>query len=131
MALNEYKNLLDYLLGEWGELVRDRVIFELNITLSRIQSSPEQFLVFLKRKKIRRFVASHQTSIYFKVNKNDIEIYAVFDNRRNPKILLKRPPANTNGLFNILNPSSTMTSHFDLNLNAAWQFKLHQRVNSL
>lgn len=63
----------------------NRVKSEFTQAVSRIQSSPEQFPIFLKRKNIRRCVASPQTSIYFKVNKNDIEIYAVFDNRRNPK----------------------------------------------
>jgi len=84
-ALNEYKNLLDYILGEWGERIRDRVVSEFNDSLSRIQNSPEQFPIFLKRKNIRRCVASPQTSIYFKVHKDDIEILAVFDNRQNPK----------------------------------------------
>jgi len=86
-ALQEYKDLLDYISDEWGETIMNRVKSEFAQTLSRIQSSPEQFPIFLKRKKIRRCVASPQTSIYFKANKNDIEIYAVFDNRRNPKKL--------------------------------------------
>jgi plasmid stabilization system protein ParE len=86
-ALQEYKDLLDYIADEWGETIMDRVKSEFTQTLSRIQNSPEQFSVFLKRKNIRRCIASPQTSIYFKINKNDIEIYAVFDNRRNPKKL--------------------------------------------
>jgi hypothetical protein len=80
-----YKNLLDYLLEEWGDEIITRVISEIDQTLSRIQSSPEQFPVFLKRKRIRRCVASPQTSIYFKINRNAIELYSFFDNRQNPK----------------------------------------------
>jgi plasmid stabilization system protein ParE len=86
-ALQEYKDLLDYISGEWGEAIMNRVKSEFAQTLTRIQVSPEQFPVFLKKRKIRRCVASPQTSIYFKINKQDIEIYAVFDNRRKPKTL--------------------------------------------
>ncbi|MDB5130707.1 MAG: hypothetical protein JWR02_456 [Mucilaginibacter sp.] len=84
-ALKEYKDLLDYLLEEWGEDIKIRVNSELFQSLVRIQSSPEQFPVILKKKRIRRCVASSQTSIYFKKNGNAIELYSFFDNRQNPK----------------------------------------------
>ena len=86
-ARNEYLKLQEYLFSEWGEEIAQRVTDEIDKTIIRIQKSPEHFPVFLKRKKVRRCVASPQTSIYFKINKNDVEIYAVFDNRRNPKKL--------------------------------------------
>jgi len=86
-ALQEYKGLLDYISSEWGDVIMNRVKLEFSQTLSRIPASPEQFPIFLKKKKIRRCVASPQTSIYFKINKQNVEIYAIFDNRRNPKKL--------------------------------------------
>ena len=84
-ALKEYKNLMNYLLEEWGEKIRDRVISELDKSLTRIQHSPEQFPFFSKRKGVRRCVASPQTSTYFKKTKEHIEIYSFFDNRQDPK----------------------------------------------
>ena len=84
-AILEYKKLMDYLLAEWGEKIRDRVNSELDQSLLRIQKSPEQFPVFSKKKRVRRCVASPQTSIFFKVDKDFIEIYSFFDNRQNPK----------------------------------------------
>ncbi|HAL81491.1 MAG TPA: hypothetical protein DCO83_04025 [Mucilaginibacter sp.] len=84
-AIEEYDKLLDYLYEEWSEEIAKRVIVEINHTVSRIQSSPEQFPVFLKKKQVRRCVASPQTSIFFKIKKDYIEISSVFDNRQNPK----------------------------------------------
>lgn len=84
-ALKEYDQLLDYLIEEWGKEITIRVSLEIDQTISRIQNSPENFPVFLKSKKIRRCVASPQTSIYFKVNKNIVEIISLFDNRQDPR----------------------------------------------
>jgi len=84
-ALEEYDKLQDYLYEEWGDEITQRVILEIAQTIHRIQNSPEHFPIFLKRKKIRRCVASPQTSIFFKVNHDVVEILAMFDNRQNTK----------------------------------------------
>ena len=83
-ALNEYENLVDYLYGEFGETVTLRVIAELNQSVARIQQNPEQFPFYIKSKHIRRCVASPQTSIYFKVNKDIIALLSLFNNKQNP-----------------------------------------------
>jgi plasmid stabilization system protein ParE len=84
-AMREYEKLQAYLLREWGTVVADRVDDEIERTIFRIKNHPEQFPVFIKAKKIRRCVASPQTSIFFKADKDAIEIVSVFDNRQNPK----------------------------------------------
>ncbi|HEY2583554.1 MAG TPA: type II toxin-antitoxin system RelE/ParE family toxin [Mucilaginibacter sp.] len=84
-ASEEYEKLVKYLLGEWGREVAIRISIEIDQTIIRIQNSPEQFPVFRKTKKIHRCVFSPQTSIYFRINKNAIEILSIFDNRQNPK----------------------------------------------
>lgn len=76
-ALVEYAKLQEYLYEEWSEEIAQTVV--------RIENSPEHFPLFIKRKKIRRCVASPQTSVFFNVNKNVIEIMSIFDNRQNPK----------------------------------------------
>ena len=85
-ASEEYNSLVIYLYGEWGERITEQVIKEIDQTIVRIKNSPGQFPIFRKGKKIRRCVASPQTSIYFRVNKDRIEILSVFDNRRNPRM---------------------------------------------
>ena len=84
-ATEEYNQLVIYLYSEWGETITTKVIQEIDHTIVRIKNSPEQFPVFRKERNIRRCVASPQTSIYFRVNKDVIEIMSVFDNRQNPK----------------------------------------------
>ena len=63
-ALEEYDKLQEYLYEEWGEEIAQRVIKEIAQTVFRIQNSPEHFPVFFKSRKIRRCVASPQTSIF-------------------------------------------------------------------
>jgi plasmid stabilization system protein ParE len=86
-ALYEYDKLVSYLFNEWGENIAGRVINEINQTIVRIAKSPEQFPVFIKKKELRRCVASPQASIFFYVKNNVIEILSIFDNRQNPRKL--------------------------------------------
>jgi plasmid stabilization system protein ParE len=84
-AIEEYDKLVDYLYEEWGEEITQRVITEIDQTLLRIKKSPKLFPIFIKSRKVRRCVASLQTSIFFKIKPDWIEISSVFDNRQNPK----------------------------------------------
>jgi len=86
-AIEEYDKLLVYLYSKWGEEITLRVILDVEKNIIRIQNSPEQFPVFQKRHNVRRCVMSPQTSIFFKVKKDYIEISALFDNRQNPRKL--------------------------------------------
>ena len=73
----EYETLLDYLWDELDEAIK------------RIIANPEHFQVVIKRKTVRRCLFSPQISIYFRINKDIIEIISLFDNRQNPKKLKK------------------------------------------
>jgi plasmid stabilization system protein ParE len=86
-AADDYEKLVDYLLEEWGLKIAIKVTREINQTITHIKNSPEHFPILLKKKKIRRCVASPQTSIYFKVDNGIVEILTLFDNRQNPKKL--------------------------------------------
>jgi plasmid stabilization system protein ParE len=84
-ALKENRKLLDYLLSEWGEEITLRIKEQIDRSADRIHLSPEHFPVFLKSKNVRRCVVSPQTSIFFKVNRSEIVIVTLFDNRQSPK----------------------------------------------
>jgi len=86
-AIEEYDKLLEYLYSEWGEEITLRVALEVEKAISRIQNSPEYFPVVQKKRNIRRCVMSPQTSIFFKVKKDYIEVSVLFDNRQNPRKL--------------------------------------------
>jgi plasmid stabilization system protein ParE len=80
-ALNEYEGLLDYLWKEWGEEITLRIVSELDAMILSVQNDPDRFPIVLKNKLIRRCVFSSQTSIYFRLNNNIVEIVSLFDNR--------------------------------------------------
>ena len=83
-ALSEYDKLVEYLYDEWSEEITKRVITEIGNTLLRIQAAPEHYPIYVKRGKVRRCVASPQTSIFFIVKNEHIEIFSIFDNRQHP-----------------------------------------------
>jgi plasmid stabilization system protein ParE len=84
-ALEENRKLTIYLLSEWGDEMASKVGEQIEKTPKRIQQTPEQFPLFLKRKNVRRSVISAQTSIFFRVYRAEIVIISVFDNRQSPK----------------------------------------------
>ena len=83
-ALNDYESLVDYLLEEWGEEITIRIATEIDGTRERIQNNPEHYPMVLKDRSIQRCVFSAQTSIYFRVTHELVEIVSLFDNRQNP-----------------------------------------------
>lgn len=86
-ATQEFKDLFNYLFENWGMEVAMRIREEMTKNINQIHNNPEHYPVFLKKKKVRRCVASPQTSIYFKVFENKIEIIAIFGNRQSPRKL--------------------------------------------
>ena len=86
-AIEEYDKLLEYLYGEWGEEITLGVTLEVEKAIFRIHNSPEHLPVVQKRRNVRRCVMSPQTSIFFKIKKDYIEISTLFDNRQSPRKL--------------------------------------------
>ncbi len=84
-ASDEYDMLFQYLMNEWGDQIALSVLFQIQQKINHLLESPELFPIFIKRKKIRRCVASPQTSIYYKVKGHNVEIVALIDNRQNPR----------------------------------------------
>jgi plasmid stabilization system protein ParE len=84
-AREENRKLTIYLLGEWGEKIATRVSGLIDKAAQRIHQTPEQFPIFSKHKRVRRCVVSPQTSIFFRVDKEEIIIISIFDNRQSPR----------------------------------------------
>ena len=84
-SLKEYDDLIYYLSEKWSNEIALRVMMEIDQTVLHIQNAPDHFPFYAKRKKIKRCFASPQTSIYFKVYDDNVEILTIFDNRQNPR----------------------------------------------
>jgi plasmid stabilization system protein ParE len=83
-ATKEFLNLVDYLLNEWGERTAKKFSERLNSILSYILEKPEMYPSTSKRNNIRRCVISKQTSLYYRITQNKIELVTLFDTRQNP-----------------------------------------------
>jgi plasmid stabilization system protein ParE len=83
-ATEEYLDLIDYLLNKWGEKVTRKLIERIQDVLEVISERPEIYPATSKRENIRRCVVSKQTSLYYRVKTDKIELIMLFDNRRDP-----------------------------------------------
>ncbi len=80
-------NIVGYLEKEWSVRVRDKFLEVLKTKIEQISRMPQMYEPSSKRKTVRRCVVSKQTSLYYRVRKEEIEIITIQDNRRNPKKL--------------------------------------------
>lgn len=86
-ALNNLKEIIEYLEKHWTEKEIKKFIQLLEKRLSYIQNNPFLFSESDGGKGLRKSVLSRQTSIFYIVVANQIRIVTVFDNRQNPQRL--------------------------------------------
>jgi hypothetical protein len=80
-------SFLEYLFENWGQTVMIRVSDDISQKVSHIHKYPEHYPITIKSKNVRRCVAAPQTSVYYKIFSDRIEIQSIFDNRQDPKKL--------------------------------------------
>jgi len=84
-ALNELKEVFNYLEVNWTEKELRKLSIEIEKTLELISINPE---LFPKTKKsIRRVVITKHNTLYYRKNKKTIEILSFFSNSKNPNKL--------------------------------------------
>ncbi len=82
------KNLDDimfYLEEEWSIRVRDNFRKKLIKVVEQIANNPELFSPSTIKKNVRRCVVTKQTSLYYRILNQEIEIITIQDNRKNPQ----------------------------------------------
>lgn len=75
-------NLLFYLENVWGERVMFNFIDKFEQALMLIQKMPLAYPVSDKMPGLHRCVITRQTSLYYQVGIDNIEVVAVLDNRQ-------------------------------------------------
>ena len=82
-ALANLDNLIQYLTDNWTE--KEIAIFfrKLDKRINIISQRPQLYPLTSNRKDVRRSVLTPQITIYYKINKQAIEILTLFDNRQN------------------------------------------------
>ena len=53
----------------------------------QISINPKQFPLIFKKKKIRKCVMTKHNTLFYRENKDNIDILRIFDNRQDPKKL--------------------------------------------
>ena len=86
-ALINLKEILNYFERQWTEKEISNFVRLLDKRLSSIERNPHLFPFVNHPENIRRSVLSKQTTIYYQVDKHNIRLITLFDNRQNPKRL--------------------------------------------
>ncbi len=76
-----------YLETEWSVRIRDKYLELLQKKIEMIAKMPYMYEASSKSKTIRRCVVNKQTSLYYRVKKEEIEIVTIQNTRQNPKKL--------------------------------------------
>ncbi len=86
LALNK---ILIYLEREHSDKLQRDFFKKLDYSFNAIILNPESFPVSNFRKTVRKCVVSKQTTIFYKIRKNDVVVVSVFDTRQNPNKVTK------------------------------------------
>lgn len=86
-AKRNLKSLLEYLENKWSERVKKKFIQKMDEAISQISKYPYSSAQSEEFKGVYRKVVSKQTSFYYRVKKEEIEIITIRDNRKDPKTL--------------------------------------------
>lgn len=86
-AKRDLEFLLAYLEEKWSVRVKYAFVDELDLALQAMSEFPASFPSSVLKRDIRKCVVSKQTTLYYRTKKNEIEVIAIFDSRRDPKEL--------------------------------------------
>lgn len=81
--------LSEYLLENWNLKTRDKFIENFTEKVNQISLQPKSCPESTEFKGLFKCVVTKQTSFYYRINQNEIEIITVFDTRQRPNKLYK------------------------------------------
>ncbi|SEG14257.1 type II toxin-antitoxin system RelE/ParE family toxin [Algoriphagus boritolerans] len=84
-ALDEQIQLLEYIIKNFGVNKGNEIYQRIENTLELIAENPEMFPTSLKKPELRKCVFSRQTSIYYRIKEDYIEIVSFRPNGIDPK----------------------------------------------
>jgi plasmid stabilization system protein ParE len=84
-ALENLKKIIEYLENRWTKKEIQKFAKLLDKRLDLIEKNPFLFAESKNFNDLRRSVLSKQTTIYYRINNNDVHIITLFDNRQNPE----------------------------------------------
>ena len=88
-AAKKLDKLLEYLENEWSLKVKQEFVDKLDKSLKLILENPDLFPESSLKKGLHKCVLTKQTTIFYRVDNENINIVTLFDNRQDPKKLDK------------------------------------------
>jgi plasmid stabilization system protein ParE len=86
-SLKNLNSIIKYLELNWTEKEIKKFLDHLDKRIQLISKNPLIFPSTMKSRNIHKSVLSKQTSIFYRVSDNQIEILSIFDNRQDPNKL--------------------------------------------
>jgi plasmid stabilization system protein ParE len=87
LSENDFENILNYLDKNWGVIVASNFIDLVENNIGQVASSPKQFPLCHKRKKIRKCVVTKHNTLFYRDGRTNIEILRIYDTRQDPTTL--------------------------------------------
>jgi len=76
--------LVNFLESNWSIRIRDKFLATLKEKVNQITKMPLMYQTSTKSKTIRRCVVTKQTTLFYQIKKDEIEIITIQDNRQDP-----------------------------------------------
>ena len=86
-AEGDLENVLDFLDTKWSSRIALRFLKKLDNVIELISEDPKLFPLIHKKMGVRKCVVTKQNSLYYRENKQSIEIIRLIDTRQDPKKL--------------------------------------------
>jgi plasmid stabilization system protein ParE len=84
LAVDNYENIIEYLIDKWGVTSANNFIDRFSEIRILLSESPELFSFEDKIKQVRKCVITKHNTLYFKETVDSIRILTIFDTRQNP-----------------------------------------------
>ncbi|MFO7791095.1 MAG: type II toxin-antitoxin system RelE/ParE family toxin [Bacteroidota bacterium] len=88
-ASKTFHNTVEFIEEKWSERSAKKFVIKINCFLILLKNQPEMGKIEVDDKGIRGFVISRQTTVFYRIKKDTIILLKFFDNRQNPKKMLK------------------------------------------
>jgi plasmid stabilization system protein ParE len=85
IALEDYNEIIDYLIANWPLPIAVRFEEMVNQKLRNLSKRPFAGIKSVKDPSIRSILFTKHNRLYYQITKNNIELLSIIDTRRNPE----------------------------------------------
>jgi plasmid stabilization system protein ParE len=83
-GLEDYKQVVDYLLQEWPIKVASEFVTNVDSRIETLSVFPEIGIASVKEPAVRSIILTRHNKLYYKISEHTLEILNIFDSRQNP-----------------------------------------------